>query len=318
MHEEYMCMVLKVPNGLEDDLEAFMTGFSILGSEVVDLKTLQEFHERKSEWELVVDEELVDVLEEASGGEISQDYGVVKIYFPHSPKGNREYERFSRRLYECFADQIVLLSEDVIPGEDWNRNWKKFFRPLEIGKRIVVLPPWESADDSRQAIIIDPGMAFGTGSHETTALCLEGMEDMDLSGLSGLDVGCGSGILAIYMKQKGATRVLAVDIDEDAIRAAKTNVKLNHVDVEVRKSDLLENVDATFDLVCANLLLAPVIRLIQEEPPLKQGGLLFLTGLLTEQEKEVRDLLEKYGYEEITSRGLNEWLWLRARKGKKE
>jgi ribosomal protein L11 methyltransferase len=186
----------------------------------------------------------------------------------------------------------------LIPEKDWNETWKKGFQPVDAGKQFTILPPWEKGKKDRINLIIDPGMAFGTGHHETTRSCLVLIENYapKTSNESFLDLGAGTGILAIAARKLGYRHVVGIDTDVLAIQAARENVIINNVpDVEIREEGLAE-LRKTFDVIAANLisgvlvLFAPVLH-----AHMNPGGIAILSGILAGQEDEVIAAMERTG-----------------------
>ncbi|MDD2853649.1 MAG: 50S ribosomal protein L11 methyltransferase [Desulfuromonadaceae bacterium] len=210
-----------------------------------------------------------------------------------------------------------------VNAEDWSTSWKKYFTPLRVGKRILIVPTWEEAvllpDDL--VIRIDPGMAFGTGGHETTRLCLEILEsvieqDPLLTFPSLLDLGTGSGILAMAANLLGAGRILALDIDADAIDVARANISLNEMTGRIDcGTSPLESLTENFDIILANILAEELVRLAHDlTDRLIHGGALILSGILAEKENLVRQgfNLDDLRYCETVHAG--EWVAMLYRK----
>ena len=186
----------------------------------------------------------------------------------------------------------------LIPDKDWNETWKKGFQPVDAGKQFTILPPWEKTKKDRINLVIDPGMAFGTGHHETTRSCLALMENYAPKTAKDtfLDLGAGTGILAIAARKLGYRRVIGIDTDILAVHAARENIIINDVpDVEIREENLAE-LHETFDVIAANLisgvlvLLAPVLFL-----HMNPGGIAILSSILSGQEDEVIEAAEQAG-----------------------
>lgn len=184
----------------------------------------------------------------------------------------------------------------LIPEKDWNETWKKGFQPVDAGKQFSIIPPWEEKRKGRINLVIDPGMAFGTGHHETTRSCLVLMENYSpqTARESFLDLGTGTGILAIAARKLGYQHVVGIDTDILAIAAARENIVINQVpDVEIKEGSLYE-LQETFDVIAANLisgvlvLLAPALF-----PRMKPGGIAILSGILDGQEDEVIGAMEQ-------------------------
>ena len=223
----------------------------------------------------------------------------VSIFVPDD-KNPEDYLIFIRE--RCAAEGIEFKEEIIRQDEkDWRDAWKRYYHATKLG-RIVVVPSWEEymPESGEITIDMDPGAAFGTGTHETTRLCEKLLEDAVKPGCPVLDIGTGSGILAICAKKLGAGRTVAVDIDETAVRVAKENCERNGCDVVCAVSDLLSNENALsgrYDVICANIvadvvkLLAPRLRAYMTD-----GARVILSGIICEREAEVVAEYEKHGF----------------------
>jgi len=181
-----------------------------------------------------------------------------------------------------------------ILDEDWLETWKAQFTPIRIGP-FFVRPSWSDARGEGVELVLDPGMAFGTGLHPTTRQCLEAVGEIDVAGRTVLDVGTGSGILALAAAKRGATRVVGVDTDPLAVRAAVENARRNGVRVEVREGSAAE-VEGTFDVVLANLVADVLVAIASElRARLADGGTLVCAGIIKEKERSVADAFAKVG-----------------------
>lgn len=218
---------------------------------------------------------------------------------------------------------IALGSLDVetqdVKEEDWAEVWKRFYKPFRAGKTLVVKPTWEQyeAQEGDRIIEIDPGMAFGSGTHETTSMCLEFLEDYLTPGARVIDVGTGSGILAIGAALLGAREVLAIDIDPVAVRVAKENVAHNNLEkvVSCVQGNLLEQRAERCDLCVANIIADVICGFAA---PLKEhiapGGLFVCSGIIREREQDVLEALRQAGYALVEERGKGEWVAMIARR----
>ena len=194
--------------------------------------------------------------------------------------------------------------------EDWAENWKKAFKPFRLGSHMLVKPSWENCDaqPGDKIIEIDPGMAFGTGTHETTGMCVELVEKNVRPGMRVIDVGTGTGILAIAAAHMGASHVLATDLDAVAVRVAKENVKKNGFEnvITVRQGDLLEAVDSVADVAIANIIADVIIMLARPvKSCIADGGLFICSGIAREKKDCVLEALREaeYAIEEIAEKG---------------
>lgn len=205
--------------------------------------------------------------------------------------------------------EVIGVNED-----DWANAWKAYYKPIRIGKHMVIVPAWEKFEPKEDDIVVrmDPGMAFGTGTHETTRLVIELLEKYVKKGDRMLDVGTGSGILAICASKLGARECKAYDIDPVAVRVARENVKdsgLSNITCDV--SDLLRGVDrtgGTYDIITANIVADIIIRMSPDIGELMHDGTILVTsGIITERRDEVVDALTKNGLEIVEVREDNGW-----------
>ena len=220
------------------------------------------------------------------------------------------------RIKSEFAQLCVECR--VVDDETWNSGQREFFKPSKVTERIVVKPSWEEYKAKENELIIElgPGMAFGTGMHPTTTMCMKFMEQYSGQYKSALDIGCGSGILSITAAALGAKDVLGIDIDGSAVDIACDNVLLNRYGGKIRiiKGDLIKGVDFKADLVVANLM-AELVMLLAEDLPknLVPGGIFISSGILLEKREEVRASVKKSGFEIIDMTEEGEWCAISAR-----
>ena len=207
-----------------------------------------------------------------------------------------------------------------IQDSNWMESWKQHYRPLKVGRRLMILPAWMEHQGERLSIRIEPGMAFGTGVHPSTQLSLQLVEAHVQPGRSFIDVGCGSGVLAIAAARLGAERILGVDIDADAIDNARHNAALNGVQIEFERASVPEILKGCYslrraDVVAANILAPVLVRLLEQglAELLAPGGMLLLSGILTEQEGKLRAALAGAGMGVVEELRMEDWLGLAAR-----
>jgi len=200
-----------------------------------------------------------------------------------------------------------------VDDEDWSTAWKKYYKPFHLSERIVVKPSWEeySPRDNEIVIIMDPGMAFGTGTHETTQMCAALLEKYMKGGDTVIDVGCGTGILSIIAAKLGASGVKAVDIDDTAVKVSLENCRLNMVEdrVEVFGGVLEDLEKKKADIVVANIIADVIVGLANHLPSyLKQGGLFITSGIIRERRQDVVDAYNRAGFVLADEREMGEWV----------
>ena len=212
----------------------------------------------------------------------------------------------------------LLLTIDNVADADWENNWKRFYKPMEIGERLLVVPQWEEArDDGRVKLVLNPGLTFGTGSHATTRLCLQALDKYIRGGEKILDLGCGSGILSIAALVLGAKEAFACDIDEKCMDVAYENAALNGVGRDrytVRWGDVLTDkaLQAEFgggyDMVVANIVADVIMGLSDKvQPFLKEGGLFLCSGIIDDRAEEVFTKLRADGWTVIEQHDSEGW-----------
>ena len=212
----------------------------------------------------------------------------------------------------------LLLTIDNVADADWENNWKRFYKPMEIGERLLVVPQWEqSRDDGRVKLVLNPGLTFGTGSHATTRLCLQALDKYIRGGEKILDLGCGSGILSIAALVLGAKEAFACDIDEKCVDVAYENAALNGVGRDrytVRWGDVLTDkaLQAEFgggyDMVVANIVADVIMGLSGKVRPfLKEGGLFLCSGIIDDRAEEVFTKLRAEGWTVIEQHDSEGW-----------
>ena len=185
-----------------------------------------------------------------------------------------------------------------VAQEDWQNGWRKYYHPMEIGRRLAVVPSWQAYDTDRVKLLLDPGLAFGTGGHETTSLCLEALDELTAGGERVLDIGTGSGILAIAALKLGAACAEGVDIDPVAVRTACENAALNGVAGQFTGlvGDLSDKASGTYQIITANIVANAIISLAPAVPGLlAEGGHFIASDALSQSAQEVAQALAKAG-----------------------
>lgn len=269
----------------------------VSGIEIEDEQEFQDFlEENRGSWDYV-DEALVERMH----GETK-----VKIYLSDNAAGHDMLRAVKSSLEELkILDESkeygrLEFSFDNLNEEDWANNWKQYFKPLNVGEKILILPEWETLETPTERTIftVNPGMSFGTGSHHTTQLCIEELEECISEDTQVLDLGCGSGILSIITLLLGAKNATAVDIDPNAVEIAYQNAERNGITKEKYRAfagnvltdeKLIECVaDRKYDVVVANIVADVIIGLADVVPGLiKPNGIYITSGIITDRKKDV-------------------------------
>ncbi len=243
------------------------------------------------------------------------DDTVIKAYFGEDNDPTFLADRIREGLQEIglfLNPGKGTVSYSEVDEEDWACGWKKYYKPFPISGRVVIKPTWEEYEKKGGEIVVelDPGMAFGTGTHETTKLCARLIEEYLKAGDRVIDIGCGSGILAIIASKLGAGRVAAVDIDETAVKAARENCRINGAgNVRVYKGTLNDiPAEEKADLAVANIIADVIIDLGPSLPRyLRAGGLFIASGIIRERKQEVAEYYRSIGFDLLKETGMNEW-----------
>jgi len=246
----------------------------------------------------------------------------VRGFMPDDDQVNATREKIERDLF--YLNMIRPIPQPTytkVADADWTELWKEHYKPIRVGKRLIVVPVWlkPELDSNDVPVYMDPGMAFGTGTHPTTQLCLALIEDHIKPNDNVLDVGCGSGILSIAAAKLSASSVLAIDIDSAAVHATNENANANGVAAKITAQlGSLSNIQlptSNFNLTIANILARVIIKLLDEEGlanTIQRNGILILSGILEEQADNVIAALDKHGLKVIDKRQSGEWIGIAA------
>ncbi|WP_042345807.1 50S ribosomal protein L11 methyltransferase [Bacillus massiliigorillae] len=251
-------------------------------------------------------------------GVLMKAYLPVNSFLGETVEGIKEAIN-SLMLYDIdLGLNSVTISE--VNEEEWATAWKKYYHPVKISERFTIVPTWEEYEpvSSDELIIeLDPGMAFGTGTHPTTVLCIQALEKMVNRGDKVVDVGTGSGVLSIAAAMLGASHVEALDLDEVAVKSAKLNIKLNKVQdtVNVSQNNLLDGVTGLQDVIVANILAEVIMRFTDDVATgLKQGGYFISSGIILQKKDEVKEALIASGFEIMETMVMEDWVAFIAKK----
>jgi ribosomal protein L11 methyltransferase len=246
---------------------------------------------------------------------------VVKGYFSEDENIEKIVKYIEGKLNELKEVGIELGEAKVITApvyeEDWSTAWKKYYKPKRLGKRILIKPIWEECEikDNDILIQLDPGMAFGTGTHETTMMCIEFLEKYVKENYRVFDIGTGSGILAISAAKLGAKEVIGVDLDEVAVEAAKENVGLNNVNnIEIKHGNLVDVLTGKADIIVANIIAEVIIGLSKDiRKFMAENGLFIASGIIKDRKEDVLAAMKAENLDIIEVREMGEWVCIVAK-----
>ena len=299
------------PAGI-DPVTEMLTEQGVTGVIIDDQRDFQDFMAHNQAYWDYVDEELVKEKENLCR---------VTFYVENAPAGYSAIAAIRMAMHAMKQKHPeyapLLLTMENVKDEDWENNWKQFYKPMEIGERLLVIPAWELADPKgRVTLTLNPGLTFGTGSHATTRLCLTALESRIHGGERVLDLGCGSGILSIAALRLGAKSAFACDIDEKCVDVAYENAALNGIGKDrltVRQGDatkegpLRDAIGTGYDVVVANIVADVIISLApQVRHFLKEDGWFLTSGIIDDRADEVAAALVAAGWnlvESCTSEG---------------
>ena len=305
--------------GLEP-VETLLSSLGIDGVVIDDETEFQDFLENNHQYWDYVDEDLEKEMQGKSR---------VTFYLQADEEGFAKMgevrialENLKKTAQACGT---LLMTMDSLQDADWENNWKQYYKPMEIGERLLVIPQWEQEDPKvrkaleggRVPLILEPGLTFGTGSHATTRLCLTALEQAVQGGEKVLDLGCGSGILSIAALKLGAASALAVDIDDKCLDVAYENAAMNGIGRDtytVKVGDILSDetlraeIGGGYDVVLANIVadviigLGPMVRSL-----LRENGVFLCSGIIDTRAEEVADKLRQAGLEILATRSSEGW-----------
>ena len=308
--EYKMAVITTASEGVEHVSNLLIT-VGVGGFEVCDSADFMEFLNTRTPAYDYVDDALMSLCSQRS---------CIKFYAADNEQGENTVNMVERALIELKNSPLgplcgtLEMNVSVVDDSDWKDNWKQFYKPITIDG-LVVCPAWETVNTDKKILKIDPGMAFGTGSHETTSLCLEFLQTLDLSDKRVLDVGCGSGILSQAAVLLGAPYACGCDIDDAATTCALANAKLNGLSdkTDYFTGDLLEKITGEYDVVVANIVADVVMMLTSDiSKVIKRGGTFISSGIIVERVDEVRACIEKNGFKITEIRERRGWAAIKA------
>ena len=296
---EWTDIQITVPQQYAETAEAIATMVSNGGIYIEDYRDLEQ-----QAWEIAH----VDLIEQDL---LDQPRDIVKVHMYLAPDENPAeiLPLFKERLEASGVE--YKLETSGIEQEDWQNAWKKYYHAIDIGQRLAIVPGWETYDTDRIVITMDPGMAFGTGTHETTSLCLETLDSMVKGGERVLDIGTGSGILAIAALKLGAAEAEGVDIDPMCVRTAGENAERNGVAERftVLVGDLSDKASGKYNIITANIVAAAILSLAPHVPVLMAPGARFIaSGIIDTRKDEVLAGLRAAGLEPVEIKEKRGWV----------
>ena len=301
---EWKDISITVPKAQADTAEAIATGIAGGGIYIEDYSDLEQQVEAIAHVDLI-EQELRD-----------KDRNTVIVHLYLSPDENpaEVLELLRQRLLASELDATLKVTG--VEEDDWENGWKAFYHAMELGNRLAVCPSWEEYDNPDRVVLrLDPGMAFGTGTHETTSLCLRALDERIRGGERMLDIGTGSGILAIAALLLGAAEADGVDIDPMCVRTAGENAERNGVAdrFHVRVGNLSDQARGTYQIITANIVANAIIALAPSVPALLDAGGVFLaSGIIDEREEEVAEAIAAAGLAVREIRRDNGWVCILA------
>ncbi|MCI6521060.1 50S ribosomal protein L11 methyltransferase [bacterium] len=295
---EWTDIQITVPARFADTAEAVATMVSNGGIYIEDYRDLEQ-----QAWEIAH----VDLIEQEL---LDKPRDIVKVHMYLAPDENPAeiLPLFRERLDNSGIE--YTLETSGVEQEDWQNAWKKYYHAMEIGSRLAIVPGWEQYETDRTVITMDPGMAFGTGTHETTSLCLETLDSLVKGGERVLDIGTGSGILAIAALKLGAAVAEGVDIDPMCVRTAGENARRNGVQdrFTVLVGDLSDKASGQYNIITANIVAAAILSLAPHVPALMAPGARFIaSGIIDTRKDEVLTGLRAAGLEPVEVKEKRGW-----------
>lgn len=300
----YMEITIQTDPLQQEILQGYLYTFPIGGLVINDPRDRQQVKDTAPEWVVVDDDVLGDL----------SDPITIQLFVERND-APEVLAALQKHLSE-YPEQGLVTGTREVDEESWADSWKQYFKPLPVGEKLLIKPTWENVEDTGRTILsIDPGMAFGSGTHETTQLCLEQLEQLSLQDARVADIGCGSGILSIAAALFGAADVQAVDIEPMSIRMTEENAEINGVKdiIRAREGSLLDGVEAPVDFVVSNILAEILVRMIPDlDPVLAPAGTVIFSGIIEEKKDLVAQALTAHGYAVVREKTDGGWVVLMA------
>ena len=301
-------ITVSVPQEYTDSASAIANMTVPYGIFIEDYSDLEQ-----SAWDIahidLIDEDLIKK---------DRNTSLIHVYISECDNAAEALEFLKERFK---AENIPFeISSLGVNDSDWNENWKKYFHTIEIGEKLAVVPSWEKYDnkDGRTVLNIDPGAAFGTGTHATTSLCLEMLQSYVNSETEMLDIGCGSGILALSSVLLGAKRAFGVDIDAQSVKTAKENAEINKItnNTQFVVGDLADKVSGKYQVICANIVADVIIRLLPDVHKfMTDNAVLIISGIIDIRKDDVLSAVKDFGFVITEERYKDNWCAFALKRG---
>lgn len=295
---------IKTTPEYEELISSILYDVGASGLAIEDPRDILELSQSTESWALI-DPDLIN---------LEADDIIIKAYFAEAEDLDYKIQEIKYKIKnnDILREVQAEITINMVNDEDFADNWKKYYKPTRIGDRILIKPTWEdyAPQEGDLLIELDPGMAFGTGTHETTILCTEALEKYVKEGDIVYDIGCGSGILSIVAAKLGAKKVIAVDLDEVCIKVSNENIRINQVDdiVELKKGNLLDVVEGKANIIVSNIIAEIIVEMIKDlKVHLEDKGIFITSGIIEDKKTMVEKALIENGFKILETRMKNDW-----------
>ena len=300
---QYKMLTIRGDHRRQEEGELFLQEHGVDSYEVISGDAVDNLKEGGFIWD-AIDEDLL---------EVEADRFELKAYFDAS----QEKERHA--IKKEAQDKGFEVEERDVPDQDWANDWKSYFHPISIDEGLTIVPSWEDYEpkEGEEIIILDPGMAFGSGNHATSFLCSRYLREYMKQGDTVIDIGCGSGILSLVAVKSGAEKVIAVDLDPQCMIATEENAQKNNMldSIDTREGDLFSVVTESADVVVSNIFAEVIIGMLHDvKHHVKPGGIYIASGILKEKLQDVMDALKEEGFELLDDKTDGDWSAVAARR----
>lgn len=306
---------VQVDGKWEELISNIFYDIGVKGLSIDDPNYLKNLEQNKEDWDYIDEELIKKELDKLESNRVS-----IKAYFSEEERPLKKLELFKENLKfykEIKEGDYEIFLKDVME-KDWSENWKKYYKPTRIGENIVIKPSWENYEKKEEDMIIeiDPGMAFGTGTHETTSMCTMAIEKYLKREDTLYDIGTGSGILSLVAGKLGASKVIGIDLDPTAVKVARENIKNNNLEnkISIKEGDLFKILDSKADIIVANIIADIIIGMSRDiNKYLKRNGIFITSGIIKSKEVDVKVALKENNFEIMEIMRMKEWICIIAR-----